>query len=294
MRDADDSGSAAARAVGLELSVERYVRTLDRLRRCGRACRVAGLSGPLARAVPGTDRRTVTIASADAREALGKLWTAGERYRRVVEAVGGDPESVDPGAGRSAAAFATLRGRLTVTPDRAVAGEYTAAASTLREARSAVQTLLEARRADCETLAALGVGTDRLREAATEAAAEMNEAYEVRRATERAERESGESGREFITPVGNSDAIDPAALKDENVDPAALMEMVEDDEVPDPDPDPEGLSRAVEGDSDAGPEPDADGEGASADEGPPPEEAIGSSFDITVDDEAEPSDDGVD
>lgn len=213
---------------------------------------------------------------------------AGERYRRVVEAVGGDPESVDPGGGRSAAAFATLRGRLTVAPDRAVAGEYTAVASTLREARSAVRTLLEARHADCEAFATLGVGTDRLREAATEAAAEMNEAYEVRRATERAEREreSAESGREFVTPVGNSDAIDPAALEDENVDPDALAAMVEDDEVPDPDPDPERLSRAVEGDSDASPEPDAD-------EGPPPEEAIGSSFEIAVD-EAEPSDDGVD
>jgi hypothetical protein len=175
----------AARAVGLEVSRGRYLRTLDRVRRCARATRVAALAGPVGPYVPGADRQSVVVASADAREVLGKLWTAGERYRRMADALGGDADAVDPGAGRDETAFADLRLRLAAAPDRAQVGEYEAVAAALREARAAIRALMTAREADCETLAT--AAPDRLRAAAEEAARAMDADHEARRSRERAE-----------------------------------------------------------------------------------------------------------
>jgi hypothetical protein len=173
-------GDRVARAVGLEVTCERYVQTLVRVRRVRRAAWLAARLGPLAGAVPGTDRRTVAVAGGDASEVLGKLWTAGERYRRLHESLDGAGSRVDPGGDCSAAAFVDLRRRLTAAPDRARAGDYAAVAAAMADADRAIRSLREAHADDCAALA--GFDAERLRAAAAEAAGEMNAAYRARRA----------------------------------------------------------------------------------------------------------------
>jgi hypothetical protein len=249
----------AARAVGLEVSRERYLRTLDRVRRCGRATRLAALLGPLGPSVPGTDRRSVVVASADAREVLGKLWTAGERYRLVLAALGGDADRVDPGAGHDDEAFAELRGRLASAPRRARAGDYGAVSAAMRDARAAIRALLDAREADCEALSAFD--PDRLRRVAGDAATALGEKHEARREATRERAATPEDGAES---AGDEDDED-----DES----------EADTEPEPEPEPEATpdeTRAAE-DDDAAPAA--------------PEEVIGARFEIAVDDGTDDPDD---
>jgi hypothetical protein len=283
-RDGRSERARAARAVGLEVSRTRYLRTLDRLRRCERASRLAALLGPLDGVVSGRARRPVEVASADARLVVGKLWTAGERYRRMLGVLDRDPDGIDPGAGRSPAAVADLRRRLSDVPARFDAGEYRAVAETLGAAREAVRALLEAREVDCEAFA--GVEPTRL-EAAAEAAAEaLRTEHRHRRETRRRRHEASAAGAtdegeaDYRTPVGNSDQIHPAALDPENVDPDLIASLVdEDDEEP-----------VVADDLGGSGEPDAE-----RDE-PTVEEVVGERFDIRVDDpdDADGADEGPD
>lgn len=272
MTERDESAhAAAARALGLEVSRARYLRTLDRVRRCERAARLLGRLGPLARVTPVSASETVEIASADARLVLVKLWTAGERYRRVLAAVERDPDLVDPGAGRSPAEFADLRRRLSDAPRHATEGDYAAVAAAMTAARRAIRDLLDARHEDCEAFA--GVDPDRLADAAETAAEALVVEHEARR--EALRRRHG--GREvdvepdYRTPVGNSDQVRPEALEAENVDPDLIASLADDDEPVDPD----DLARALGTDRDAAFDPD---------DATSVEEVIGASFDIEVSD----------
>jgi hypothetical protein len=274
-QDRDDPGRRrAARALGLEVRRERYLRTLDRVRRCGRAARVAALFGPLARVTPGDPRRSVEVASADARVVLAKLWTAGERYRRVLDAVGGDGDRIAPGGGVEPTTFADLRDRLSRAPGRYDAGQYGAVAEAMAAADRTVRTLLEAREDDCDLLA--GFDPEALASAAEEAAAEMRADHEARREAVRERRSRHEPGVEadYLTPVGNSDAVRPEALEAENVDPDLIAALAdEDDEV-----DGDEVARAL-GADDAATDLDPARDAADA------AEVIGERFDIETDEE---------
>ncbi len=265
----------AARAVGLEVSRARYVRTLDRVRRCERATRLAALLGSLDGVVADRVRRSVEVASADARLVLGKLWMAGERYRRILEAVDRDPDRVDPGADRSPGAVEDLRLRLSGVPDRFEAGEYRAVAETLAAARTTIQALFAAREDDCEAF--VGVEPDRL-EAVAEAAAEaLRTEHRDRREAQRAQRKESRSEADYRTPVGNSDQIHPEALDPENVDPDLIASLADEDDGTHESTEETAVAddprRTI--DPDDGAEPERDG--------PTPEEAIGASFDIQAD-----------
>lgn len=227
---ADRSGRVrAARAVGLEVTRARYIRTLDRLRRSGRASRAAALFTPLDGVVSARARRTVEVASADARLVLGKLWTAGERYRRMLEAVDRDPDRVDPGAGRSPAAVADLRRRLSDVPGRFDAGEYRAVAETLAAARTTIRALLEARVDDCEAF--VGVDPERLETVAETAAEALRTEHRHRSGAQSRRRGEppAEAGGDHRTPVGTPDRIRPEALDPENVDPGLHLPPVDGD-----------------------------------------------------------------
>jgi hypothetical protein len=270
---ADDRSehARAARAVGLEVRRVRYLRTLDRLRRCGRASRLAALLGPLDGVVSDGARHAVEVASADARVVVGKLWTTGERYRRMLETVDRDPDLVDPGAGRSPAAVADLRQHLSEVPARFDAGEYRAVAETLAAARATIRALFEAREADCEAFA--GVDPDRLEAVAEAAAKALRTEHRHRREARRRQRGESRAEPDYRTPVGNSDQIHPEALDPENVDPELIASLADEDEeaatvVDD-------LPRTVG--RDAGTE--------SGREERTTEEVIGSSFDIQVDED---------
>jgi hypothetical protein len=294
-----DGPRATARAVGLEVSRERYLRTTDRLRRCERTTRLAGWLGPVAAVLPGNTRRRVEVASADAREVLGKLWTAGERYRIVAERV--DGETVDPTAGVDPDAFDDLRRRLTDAPAAVDAGEYGAVADTLAEARRTMRRLLDARYDDVGALSRFE--PDRLRAAAAEAAAEVD----TRRRERRGERETGgEAEEDLVAPVGNSDQIRPEAPEDENVDPGGIADLADDADDADA-VDQDDLAAAFgiapdEGPTDGDTPDEGPTDGDTPDEGPSAgttarpggdgetddpdreavEEAVGSSFEIDV------------
>ncbi|MEF8818326.1 MAG: hypothetical protein V5A31_03950 [Haloferacaceae archaeon] len=279
--DGQSGRARAARAVGLEVSRARYVRTLDRVRRCERATRLAARLGPLDEVVADRARCSVEVASADARLVLGKLWMAGERYRRMLEAVDRDPDRVDPGADRSPGAVGELRRRLSGVPDRFEAGEYRAVAETLAAARTTIRALFAAREDDCEAFA--GVDPDRL-EAAAEAVAEaLRTEHRDRREARRAQREESRSETDYRTPVGNSDQIHPEALDPENVDPDLIASLAdEDDESHGRDEGPERNEERVATDDqrrtsapDDGADPERDG--------PTPEEAIGAGFELQAD-----------
>lgn len=264
----DPERAAVARSLGLEVSRARYLRTLDRVRRCERTARLLGRLGPLARVAPVSARRSVEIASADARLVLVKLWTAGERYRRVLAAVDRDPDQVDPGAGRSPADFADLRRRLSDAPQRADESDYAAVAATMAAARRAIRTLLDARLDDCGAF--VGVDPDRLARAAETAAEALTLEHEAREEALRrrhGEREA-DAEADYRTPVGNSDQVRPEALEAENVDPDLIASLADDDEAVDPDE----LARALG--TDAATESDPDHDATTA------EEVIGASFDI--------------
>lgn len=289
-----DGKRATARAVGLEVSRERYLRTTDRLRRCERTTRLAGWLGPVAGVLPGDARRRVEVASADAREVLGKLWTAGERYRLVAERLDG---AVDPADGVDPDAFDDLQRRLAETPERFDAGDHGAVADTLAEARKTMRRLLDARYDDVGALARFD--PDRLRAAAEDAA----EAVDTGRRERRGERETGqEAGEDLVTPVGNSDQIRPEALEDENVGPDAIADLADEEEAVDPDDlaamfgiAPGDESNTVDG---------ADGEGVTVDgetagddtERDDVEETVGSGVEVDVggDDRGESVTDAVD
>ena len=276
-RQDDDSGRRlAARTLGLEVRRDRYLRTLDRVRRCGRAARVAALLGPLARAMPGDPRRSVEVASADARVVLAKLWTAGERYRRVLDAVGGDGDRIAPGGGVEPSAFADLRDRLSRAPGQYDAGEYDAVADTMAAAGRTVRTLLGAREDDCDLLA--GFDPEALASGAEEAAAEMRADHEARREAVRERRARNEPGDEadYLTPVGNSDAVSPEALEAENVDPDLIAALADDEDEVDGD----DIARALGVDEGA---VDLDRAGDAADAA----EVIGERFNIETDEEGE-------
>lgn len=274
-QDAPDPGRRrAARALGLEVRRERYLRTLDRVQRCGRAARVAALVGPLARVVSGDAQRSVEVAGADARVVLAKLWTAGERYRRVLDAVGGDGDRIDPGGGVEPAAFAALRDRLSRAPGRYEAGEYAAVAEAMAEADRTVRALLKTREADCGLLAEFDPET--LASATEDAAREMRAAHERRREAVRERRAHHRPGVEadYLTPVGNSDAVRPEALEAGNVDPDLIASLADDDEEVDPDE----FARAL-GVDETAPEADPDPARDAAEA----VEVIGEQFDIEAD-----------
>jgi len=264
---ADPTGDdGAARAVGLEVTCERYVQTLVRVRRVRRAAWLAARLGPLAGAVPGTDRLPVAVAGGDAREVLGKLWTAGERYRRLRESLDGSGDRVDPGGGRSAASFAGLRRRLTAAPDRARAGDYAAVAAAMADADRAIRDLREARADDCAALAEFDPG--RLRTAAEAAAGEMNAAYEARRAARTTTEDEATAG---ATERDAEDDNAPERTAAETDDGDASSEADE----PGPDAAEHEQTAERENARDRGVDADA------AD----PEAVIGSSFDIDVSEE---------
>jgi len=249
-----DGKRATARAVGLEVSRERYLRTTDRLRRCERTTRLAGWLGPVAGVLPGDARRRVEVASADAREVLGKLWTAGERYRLVAERLDG---AVDPADGVDPDAFDDLQRRLAGAPERFDAGEHGAVADTLAEARKTMRRLLDARYDDVGALARFD--PDRLREAAEAVDTE-------RRAGGEAGRETGrEAGEDLVTPVGNSDQIRPEAVEDENVDPDAVADLADEEEEEAVDPDDLAAVFGIAPDDEQNTVDGADGEGVTVD-----------------------------
>lgn len=274
----------AARAVGLEVSCERYVQTLVRVRRVRRAAWLAARLGPLAGTVPGTDRRTVAVAGGDASEVLGKLWTAGERYRRLHESLDGAGDRVDPGGDRSAEAFADLRRRLTAAPDRAQAGNYAAVAAAMADADRAIRSLREARADDCAALA--GFDAERLRAAAEEAAEEMNAAYRARRAAR-----TTTGAEESPDQTGSGDGVEAPARRAETGDDEA-------DEAPVAADDGGAANTgSSEGDAESGtdePDQTAEGEHATRDDDEEAavgsEAVIGSSFDIDVSDDSEARD----